>query len=136
MKAKFHILFCLLVLGACKKEYDGIPEVWIDIRISTQDTRYQMLTAVNGVAFIDKVGVAGIVVVNTGNRFRAFERCSTVEPEKRCAVELDETNVGLIDPCSGARYSLTDGAPTKAPAKIGLKEYRVSVTGNVIHIYN
>jgi nitrite reductase/ring-hydroxylating ferredoxin subunit len=70
------------------------------------------------------------------NGYVAYDRCSTVNPEKRCAVVLDEGAFTVSDPCSGAKFLLEDGSPAKAPATLTLKEYRVRVAGNTIQVTN
>ncbi|MGY0038259.1 hypothetical protein [Pedobacter sp. NJ-S-72] len=42
----------------------------------------------------------------------------------------------LDDPCSGAKYSLLDGNPSKAPAKIALRQYTISISGNNYRVTN
>jgi nitrite reductase/ring-hydroxylating ferredoxin subunit len=112
------------------KDNTGIPNVLIDIPpISLQDPKYSKLLVPNNSVFLDG-GIAGIVVYNTGNGYVAYDRCSTVNPEKRCAVVVDETGFNLVDPCSGGKFQLETGFPSKAPAERALKAYRVIVTGN------
>lgn len=83
---------------------------------------------------IDRGGVAGLIIYHAGNnQYIAYDRCSTVNPEQRCAVEVE----GLIatDPCSGATYILTNGSPSNI-AECPLKPYRASLVGETIIITN
>lgn len=110
------------------KDNTGIPNIPINIPpISLQNPEYSRLLSPGAFAFIEG-GVAGIVVYNTGNGYVAYDRCSTVNPEKRCAVVIDESGFNLIDPCSGGKFDLATGFPSKAPAKHALKPYNVTVT--------
>src|SRR5690606_40683249 len=87
----FGLLVLTFLSIGCMKNTTGIPNVFIDIpSISLLDSRYSQLIAPNNSVFLEG-GVAGIVVYNTGNGYVAFDRCSTVDPEKRNAVEIDET---------------------------------------------
>lgn len=137
---KIGLIVLLLLSFGCKKEDTGIPNVYIDFRMPIGDPRLIALSAPMGTVFLEGYGVAGIVIYNTGfgsTSLVAFDRCSTVNPEKRCAVILDEeTGLNLIDPCSGAKFDLTNGFPTKAPAKKALKRYRVSLVGGLLQITN
>ena len=81
-------------------------------------------------------GVAGIIVYNTGSGYVGYDRCSTVNPEKKCAVNVDDTGIILVDPCSGAKYDIRSGMPSKAPAERPLKPYQVRRDGNLIRVIN
>lgn len=83
-------------------------------------------------------GVAGIIVVNVGNnRFVAYDRASPVNPGKRCAVEIQDGGLVAIDPCSGAKWILTNGSPADI-AECPLKPYRASLQqgGNAVIVTN
>lgn len=130
------VLGLVFLFSGCTKEDTRLPNVLVDFRVFMNDPNYFALNGPGGFAFVDNQGVAGIVIYNTGFGFRAFDRCSTVNPEERCAVELDETGLSLKDPCSGAIFDLATGIPTKAPAEQALKQYYVSAMGNVLRITN
>lgn len=124
---------CCLFLG-CQKDYYGIPEVVVNQVFSVNE--YHQLEVAGGYALSDVGGVAGIIVYNTGSGYVAFDRCSTVNPEKRCAVIVDETGIILSDPCSEAKFDIRNGMPSKAPAKRPLKPYQVRREGNIIRVIN
>lgn len=130
-------IFVLLILSfGCMKDNSGIPNVLIDIPpISLQNPEYSKLLSPSASAFVQG-GIAGIVVYNTGNGYVAYDRCSTVNPEKRCAVEIDESGFNLIDLCSGGKFDLATGIPSKAPAKHALKRYQVTISGTILYIRN
>ncbi|QNL51265.1 hypothetical protein H8S90_06735 [Olivibacter sp. SDN3] len=129
-------LFVPLVLAicACQKDYYGIPEVFVNEVFSLNE--YHQLVAAGGYATSARGGVAGILVYNTGNGIVAFDRCSTVNPEKRCAVEVDSTGIIIVDPCSEAKFDIRNGMPSKAPAERPLKPYEVRWEGNIIRVLN
>lgn len=95
------------------------------------------LSAPNGSVMING-GVAGIIIYNTGFGYRAYDRCSTVNPEERCSVILDPDGGGSIalDTCSGGKFDLRTGVAAKAPAKWPLKEYRVTNAGGILNVFN
>ena len=127
--------FVLLVLPmACKK---GGCNVIKNMPVTEQVSmvQYSQLYVPNGVAVTDRGGVAGLIVVNTGNGYVAFDRCSTVNPEKRCAVVVEENGVVARDPCSGARYLLVNGSPAEL-AECPLKPYHASRNGETIIVSN
>ncbi len=81
-------------------------------------------------------GVAGIIIMQVGEgQYVAFDRCSTVNPEKQCAVELDGQGPVAIDPCSGAKYILTNGSPSDI-AECPLRPYYVRRTQDILIVSN
>ena len=95
------------------------------------------LNGAGGAAEINGHGVAGLILYNTGSQIVAFDRCSSVNPEQRCAVKLDDPTLPATDPCSGSKFSLADGGPVKAPAVRPLKQYQVIITsGTNLEVIN
>ncbi|GHE36800.1 hypothetical protein [Sphingobacterium griseoflavum] len=82
-------------------------------------------------------GYAGLVVYNTGSqqdpKLIAYDRCSTVNPEKGSRVEVQ--GMLLVDPQSGAKWLLEDGSPA-ALAECPLRSYSVGQQGNVFYVQN
>ncbi len=98
---------------------------------------YPQLRVQGGYAVVDNGGVAGLIVLNTGNGYVAYDRCSTVEPHRGCAVEVEGSGLVAKDPCSGARYLLINGSPAEI-AECPLKPYRASLQsgGNAVVVSN
>jgi len=133
-------LLVLFLFSACGKETNQVPDVGVNVSGFFTPAQLSDLKA-KGAIFING-GVAGIVIgynIDTGNgigyTYKAFDRCSTVNPENKCAVTLENAYT-LDDLCSGAKYSLLDGTPTKAPAKIALRQYTISISGNNYRVTN
>lgn len=120
-------MLLLFMLSACGKESNQVPNVAVNlVGFFTPDQLSQLKA--NGSIFLDG-GVAGVIIAyNTLDGYKAFDRCSTVNPENRCAVTADNAYT-VTDPCTGAKYSLLDGTPTKAPAKVALRTYSIIVRG-------
>lgn len=131
--------FIAIVLGSCillscGKDSLGIPDVPVDFRVSVQEFNIKNK---NGILVVNGHGVAGLIITRNSGAYLAFDRCSTVNPEARCAVIPDESGLTAADTCSGGVYSLYDGAPMKAPAKRNLRQYSVFVTGgSLIQVSN
>lgn len=137
MKTLPAIICCLLVVIACRKDNEGrIPDVLVNFRASVTDPRLSRLNSPGGAVAVENYGVAGLILYNTGSQLVAFDRCSSVNPQQRCAVVPDDPSLTATDPCSGAKFSLTDGAPVKAPAVRPLKQYLVTVSGNILQVTN
>ncbi|MBO9674003.1 MAG: hypothetical protein J7577_11205 [Sphingobacteriaceae bacterium] len=135
MKYLYSILFVLLLTAGCGKEDGYIPDVPVNYNVTITEFS---LKAVNNVLVVPNVGVGGLLIVKTPlGTYVAFDRCSTVNPEKTCKVAPDDSGVTATDPCSGAKFSLLDGSPQKAPAERSLKAYNISLQGNtLLHVSN
>ncbi|MFC7525146.1 hypothetical protein ACFQRK_14360 [Parapedobacter sp. GCM10030251] len=85
---------------------------------------------------VERGGVAGLIVMQVSDgQYVAFDRCSTVEPGKRCAVELEGEGPVAVDPCSGAKYILTNGSPS-AIAECPLRPYYVRRNQDILIVSN
>ena len=122
-------LLILFALISCTKDKEGrIPEVYVNYQITLQEFN---ISNHNNVLLVNTEGVAGIIIYRRAdNAYVAYDRCSSVNPENRCAVIIDDISLTATDPCSGAKFSLNDGSPEKAPAKRPLKEYQVKISNN------
>jgi nitrite reductase/ring-hydroxylating ferredoxin subunit len=135
-------LFLIVLLGtACAKEENLIPDLPVNFSAPLTDPRLSRLSVAGGAVSLTGYGVAGIIIYHRpDNVYMAYDRCSTVNPEKKTAVTLDDPTLTVTDQVSGAKYSLYDGSPVKAPAKTSLKQYNVTITGSTgngtIHINN
>lgn len=138
MKPIYALLLLCLTLLSCNKDKEGrIPEVPVNFRAPINDPRLARLNSAGGAVVISGHGVAGIIIYRRpDNAYVAFDRCSSVNPEQNCAVSPDETGLTATDPCSGAKFSLYDGTPVKAPAKRPLKQYQVGVSSYEISVIN
>lgn len=128
MKRLTGILCLVLFLFAsCGKDKDGyIPNIYVNYKITVTEFN---IKAKNRILLVPDQGVAGIMIVSTGNGYVAFDRCSSVNPKNLCKVEPDDNGITATDPCTGAKYLLTDGSPQKAPAVRYLKSYQAVLQG-------
>lgn len=134
MKLTGFFLIIFLCLSCAKDNTGRIPNVYLNYRISLQEFQ---IKSTNGLLIVKNQGVAGLIIYRrpTGD-YVAFDRCSSVNPEQKCAVVPDDPSLTATDPCSGAKFSLNDGAPVKAPAKRSLKQYQVNVTTFELSVIN
>jgi len=127
------ILSCL----ACVKTGDAIPNVAVNFEATLTDPRLNALKPINGAVIIPGYGVTGLILFHEADgTYVAYDSCSSYMPQNRCAVTLDNPTLTATDPCSGAKFSLTDGTPVKAPAVLSLKSYAVNVTAFEIFVSN
>ena len=125
----------IFLFSSCAKDEGGrIQDVPVDFRVTLQEFQ---IRSKNNILLVDNKGVAGLIIYKKSDgRFTAFDRCSSVNPEKRCAVIPDDPSLTATDPCSGAKFSLFDGLPVKAPGKRPLKQYQVFVSNFDISVIN
>jgi nitrite reductase/ring-hydroxylating ferredoxin subunit len=136
MKMCCLILLSLIGLSCGKTDTSFIPNVSVNYSAPLSDPRLSNLTSLGGACYISG-GVSGIIVYRESDgSYAAYDRCSSYQPEKRCAVTIDNPSLTATDACSGAKFSLSDGSPVKAPATRSLKAYVASVTNNELYVYN
>ena len=123
IKSNTALFFLLLLLVSCAKEGTFIPNVPVNYNITIQEFK---ISAVNNVLLVPDQGVAGLLIVSTAFGYKAYDRCSSLNPETRCKIIPDEGSITATDPCSGAKFLLTDGSPAKAPAVRNLKTYTIT----------
>ena len=138
MKFRSVLALCILLLSSCAKD-DGIyiQNVYVNYTIPINDPSISALNGPGGAVVISGHGVAGIIIYRRAdNVFVAYDRCSSVNPQNKCAVTLDNPNLTVTDPCSGAKFSLFDGTPVKAPATKSLKSYQVTANSLYLMVTN
>jgi hypothetical protein len=137
MKKIAGIWIMLLLAAGCGKDNLAIPNIPVNFSAPLTDPRLLRLSSPGGAVLIKDHGVAGLIIYRTSDgNYVSYDRCSTVDPERKCAVVLDDPSFTATDKCSGAKYLLEDGSPAKAPAKISLKKYNTYIAGSTLHVTN
>jgi len=137
MKRLIGIWLPLCLLIACGKGDKAIPDVPVNFTGQLTDPRFLRLSSPGGAVLVNGYGVAGLIIYHKSDgSYVSYDRCSTVDPDRKCAVVLDDPSFTATDKCTGAKFLLEDGSPAKAPAKRSLKRYNVSIEGNTIHVTN
>lgn len=138
MRIRPAIILLILTLFSCSKDNgDRIPEVYVNYQITLQEFNIKNTSGLLLVNKANNTGIAGLIIYRKpNNEYVAFDRCSSVNPQQQCAVVPDDPNLTATDPCSGAKFSMYDGSPVKAPAKRGLKEYHVIITNFTLAVTN
>jgi len=126
-----------IFLASCGKDPSGVPDVPVVFRASLGNPVYSGLAYPGNHVEVTGYGVAGLILYRSAfSGLVAYDRCSTVNPEKRCVVKVDGTGITATDPCSGAIFSLEDGSPQKEPGKKPLRTYYVSENNGIISVSN
>jgi nitrite reductase/ring-hydroxylating ferredoxin subunit len=134
-------IFLLAVIGltylSCGKPTDNIPYVSVNFEADINDPRLSALRSPGGAVIIPGYGVAGILIYREPDlTYAAYDACSSYQPQKRCAVTLDNNTITCTDPCSGSKFLLADGTPQKPPATRSLRSYSVNVSNFEIFVSN
>lgn len=131
------IFLLVVLLSGCGKEENFVPNLPVNFNLPLSDPRLLRLSSPGGAVVFTGYGVAGLVIYRTtAGGYVAYDRCSTVNPERACAVTLDDPSFTVTDPCSGAKYLLEDGSPAKAPARTSLRRYNTIISGNSLQVTN
>lgn len=125
-------MLLILLFARCGKDNGAyIPNVPVNYNVTVVEFKIRSAET-NGILLVPDQGVAGLMIVSTPNGYAAFDRCSSVNPQNLCKVTPDPTGITATDPCTGAKYLLTDGSPQKAPAVRYLKSYRTTLQGGTM----
>jgi nitrite reductase/ring-hydroxylating ferredoxin subunit len=137
MRKALILLVACISFVSCGKVEGVVPNVPVSFTIAKTDPRIAALNSQGGAVLVTGVGVAGVIIYRRSDgAYVAYDRCSTYQPEKKCAVILDDNPFTVTDPCSGAKFLLSDGSPAKAPATKSLRVYTVNETPFQINVYN
>lgn len=137
MRKIIGFLCIVFLFASCAKEDSVIPDLPVNFSAQLTDPRLSRLSSPGGVVSLSGYGVAGIIIFRRpDNSYVAYDRCSTVNPTQKNAVVVDDPALTATDPVSGAKYSLYDGSPVKAPAKTSLKQYGVTIAGSTLQVTN
>ena len=135
------------LLVACGSKSDAQPQIPyapVNLSLSLAAQEYAALRFDNGAVTIPAKGLAGnggvkgvIVVRQSAGTFLAFERNCPYQPYNTCAlVSLDRNSkLFMRDSCCTSQFDLK-GQVTGGPAPLPLKQYSVSVQGNLLSITN
>lgn len=120
----------------CAKTGEVVPNVGVYFQAALSDPSLAPLKTIGGAVLIKGYGVAGLIIYRSAYGYVAYDACSSYQPQNRCAVVLDNPPLTATDPCSGSKFSLTDGTPVKAPATRSLKPYAVNTNTFEIFVSN
>jgi nitrite reductase/ring-hydroxylating ferredoxin subunit len=134
LKLFFLLLLILSIAPACKDDFDSaIP--YVNVNYSVNLVNYNALNTVGFPVFFNGAGYGGIVVINNGVSFYAYDVTCPYEIDFQCRIEAD----GVIGtcPCCNTQYNLLDGGYViSGPSAEPLKQYRASLSANRLYITN
>jgi hypothetical protein len=138
MSKYFHFFLVAVLLGACDSsiEKSAVPNVPVNIEINLNDIDNVALKQIGGFIYVQG-GVRGIIVRHESqNLYKAYERNCTFQPADASAiVEVHSSTFYIEDTSCSSTFDL-NGFPTGGPAEFPLKEYGVSMAGDILFIFN
>lgn len=141
MKYFYLLGFLLIGLGCTKEQRQRnpyLPEAHFKEVINMNLPLYNKLK--NPLSYIEitreGIGLRGIIVINTGNSFMAWEKACPNVPLSDCSIMEIMDNISVKCPCNQSVYSLINGAPISGEAHYSLLNYRVSQNGTILTIEN
>ena len=130
------VIICLAYFS-CGKSGDAVPNVSVNFQADLGNPMLSPLRSPGGAVIISGQGYAGLIIYREPDlSYAAYDACSSYMPQKKCAVTLDGNSLTCTDPCSGSKFSLSDGTPVKSPATRSLKQYNINVSNFEIFVSN
>ena len=130
------VLYCSV---SCQRDLfdQPIPEAFFpDIVIDLSFPEYVRLLTDGGTFQINNKGVRGIILYRkSAGNFVAYEKNCSYRPSEACAtVEVDPSNLFMIDFCCNSTFSLDEGLPTGGVAWRPLRRYKTTIQGYLLTI--
>lgn len=143
MKTKIAHIFNILVLttvmvGYSDGESGSIPHTYVDFGFYIYEPEYINLSIIMGATKKSGVGYdgKGVIVFRSGdNEYKAFDATCPQHTKDFVSVELNGNGTGTANcpRCGTVYYLMNNGYSTDGHQ---LKQYRVSVNGDYVHVYN
>lgn len=137
MIKKWLFLFAILLITSCddngtsnKNPY--IPNYSFTVDINTSLPAYSNLKFASNAIYYPGFGARGLIVFNAGNSFNAFDAACPNQALSACST-LTIKGINAICPCDSKEYSLFTGLSN---LQYPMKQYRVTVNGGIIRVYN
>lgn len=131
-------IICIFSFSGCEESNNdsNIPFAIVEETLNLNNFEFLDLKVIGGIVEIN-AGVRGIIIIHESNNvFRAFEKNCSYMPLNACAdVEVDQSGIFLIDQCCSSKFDF-GGFPFEGPASRPLLEYNTILSGNLLRITN
>ncbi|WP_430973286.1 Rieske (2Fe-2S) protein [Sunxiuqinia rutila] len=136
LRFSFFLLLLLLAAPACKDDFkSSIPYVDVSLSINLVNNNGLYIPA-NPQFF--RGGYGGIIVIYTGYSYYAYDAACPYDVEVNYDCRFKESgDIVVVCPCCGTNYNLMEGGyASDGPSAEPLKQYRVIISNNRLHITN
>lgn len=135
---KFWILIAFVsILFSCSdngvsNKNPNIPSYPVNLTVDMNLPAYSNLKFVSNGVIVPNYGAKGIIIFNAGSGYNAFDAACPNQVVNSC-IPMTIDGINAVCSCDKTEYSLFTGLGGK---EYPLKQYRVEVSGSVIHVYN
>ncbi len=145
---KIILIYLILIITSCKKDQnvnnDPIPIIPVNTTINL--AIHGDFTLIPGSFFYENGGNKGFVVVHDfDGQIRVFDRTCSYQPHNDCSfLSVDSTTLllkcGLRDSgkyieCCESKFNFL-GQVLKGPATFPIYQYRTSISGSFLNVFN
>jgi len=133
----------IFILNGCSRDVNNNPncqflldlDVMFDVNLNLP--QFSQLNFTGSSVYIPNIGNSGIIVVNTGSSFLAWDAADPNEVLQPCST-LSASGLFAVSGCENQnRYELLTGQPTQNEnLPCPLKNYRVQQSGTILTIIN
>ena len=142
-----NLLICSILcvsLFSCSKSNNVdrncnyLLNVAVNTSVNMSLPQYSQLQFISNSVYVPNAGNKGIIVMNTGTGFMAWDAADPNHSPNTCStLEIVGGTEGVCGCEDANKYSLFTGQPLENPElRCGLKNYRVEVSGNNLLISN
>jgi nitrite reductase/ring-hydroxylating ferredoxin subunit len=143
MKKTLYILLIFVFLASCSSDNNGnqncnfLLNVSVATSINLNLPQYSQLQFVSNSVYIPNVGNGGVIVINTGSGFMAWDAADPNRTPSACSV-LEIDGVEAVSNCQDEnRYSLFTGQPLgNSELRCSLRNYPTQLNGSELFIGN
>jgi nitrite reductase/ring-hydroxylating ferredoxin subunit len=130
----FFLLILLALAPSCKDDFDSsIPYVEVNFYVNL--VNHNALYTVGYPEYFNG-GYGGIVIVNNGVSYYAYDMTCPYETDFNCRLKDDHDVIGSCS-CCDTQYNLLDGGYVISGLSAEpLKQYRVNLSGSRLHVTN
>ncbi|RZJ51795.1 MAG: hypothetical protein EOO44_13795 [Flavobacterium sp.] len=129
-------LFVIALISCSDSERSNknpyIPNYSVNLSVDMNLPAYSNLKFVSNGIIVPNFGAKGVIIFNAGSGYTAFDAACPNQDLSSCTAMTIE-GVNAVCSCDKTEYSLFTGLGGK---EYPLKQYKVQVTGTVIHVYN
>jgi len=110
----------------------NIPSYPVNLTVDMNLPAYSNLKFVSNGVIVPNYGAKGIIIFNAGSGYNAFDAACPNQSVTSC-IAMTINGINAFCSCDKTEYSLFTGLGGQ---EYPLKQYRVEVSGSVIHVYN
>lgn len=137
MKKIWLLTLFVSVLFSCSDSGNSnknpyIPNYSVNLSVNMSLPAYSDLQFASNGVIVSGYGAKGIIIFNTGAGYTAFDAACPNQDLTSC-VAMTIKGINAVCSCDKAEYSLFTGLGGK---EYPLKQYKVDVSGMILHVYN